>query len=82
MKRYDREYQFAATAPRAGIIHPLIVLRQIHRDTKEVAVPGCLRTAKDELVSYMGTVNQAFQAFSAQEAEATVRADQQVRDAL
>lgn len=73
MKRYDKEYQFAATAPRDGIIHPLVVLQQIHRDTRDVLVPGCLQTAKEELVNYMGAVNRAFQAFGAQEAEATVR---------
>ena len=73
MKRYDKEYQFAATAPRSGIIHPLVVLQQIHRDTKDVIVPGCLQTAKEELVNYMGAVNRAFRAFRAQESEGTIQ---------
>jgi hypothetical protein len=32
-----------------------------------------MRTAKNELIDYMGTVIRAFQAFGAQEADSTVR---------
>lgn len=73
MKRYDKEYQFAATASRTMLLHPLRVLQQIHVETKEVVVPACMQTAKNELVDYMGTVIRAFRAYEAQETDATIR---------
>lgn len=73
MKRYDKEYQFAATAPSTSIVHPVTVLQQIFMDTQEVVVPACMQTAKSELVNYMGTVIRAFLAFGAQEAKSTIR---------
>ena len=42
-------------------------------DTQQVAVPVCMRTAKNELIDYMGTVIRAFQAFGAQEDDIAVR---------
>jgi hypothetical protein len=73
MKLYDKEYQFAATAPRESIMHPMAVLERIFMDTRDAAVPACMQTAKEELVNYMGTVIRAFQAFGAEEAESTIR---------
>ena len=35
-------------------------------DTRAVPVPVCMRTAKTELVDYMGTVIHAFQAYNGQ----------------
>ncbi|HJR79239.1 MAG TPA: hypothetical protein VJ821_04135 [Anaerolineales bacterium] len=73
MNTYDKEYQFAATAPSASIAHPVTVLQQIFMDTQEVVVPACMQTAKSELVNYMGAVIRAFLAFGAQETESTIR---------
>ena len=73
MKSYDKEYQFAATVPRNGLDRPVIVLQQIFLDTKEVVVPACMQTAKNELTSYMGAVIRAFQAYMRVEPDATIR---------
>jgi hypothetical protein len=71
--RYDHSYQFAASASQSAIVRPVAELQQILMDTQEVAVPGCIRAAKHELINYMGTVIRAFGAFGAQEADSTVR---------
>lgn len=70
---YDNAYQFAATASRASLDRPVNTLKQIFMDTQEVIVPACMQTAKNELINYMGSVIRAFQAFGAQEADATIR---------
>lgn len=70
---YDHSYQFATSASRDAVVRPVAELQQILIGTQEVAVPVCLQTAKDELISYMGTVIRAFQAYGAQEPDATVR---------
>jgi hypothetical protein len=70
---YDNAYQFAATASRTSLDRPVNTLKQIFMDTKEVVVPACMQTAKNELINYMGAVIRAFQAFGAQEADATIR---------
>ena len=71
--RYDHTYQFATSASREAIVRPVAELQQILMDTQQVAVPVCMRTAKNELIDYMGTVMRAFQAFGAQEADIAVR---------
>jgi hypothetical protein len=74
MDRYDHTYQFATSASREAIVRPVAELQQILMDTQEVSVPLCMRTAKNDLIDYMGTVIRAFQAFGAQEADSAVRA--------
>ena len=69
MERFDHSYQFATSAAPDKIVRPLAELQQIMMDTQTVEVPGCLRTAKEDLVGYMGTVVQAFLAYQAQEAD-------------
>lgn len=69
---YDQVYQVAVTASRTSPDHPVNVLKQIFMDTQQVAVPACMRTAKDELLNYMGAVISAFQAYRAGEADAAV----------
>lgn len=71
--RYDHTYQFATSASQDAIVRPVGDLQQILMDTQDVAVPGCMQTAKDELIDYMGTVIRAFQAFGAQETDSAVR---------
>jgi hypothetical protein len=73
LKTYDDLYQVATTASRTAVPHPVIVLQQIFMDTQEVDVPACLRTAKNELLNYMGTVITAFQAFIATEKDPAIR---------
>ena len=70
---YDGVYQVAVTASRSAPDHPVNTLKQILMDTQEVDVPGCMQTAKNELVDYMGTVILAFDAYRAGQADATVR---------
>jgi len=72
-KRYDHVYQFATSASRTSLVYPITVLQQILMDTQEVVVPACMQTAKNELISYMRGVNQAFQAFGAGEAYTTIK---------
>ena len=69
---YDGVFQVAATASRTSPDHPVNTLKQIFMDTQEIIVPGCMQTAKNELINYMGTVISAFEAFRAGEADATV----------
>jgi hypothetical protein len=72
LKTYDQVFQVAVTASRASPDHPVNTLKQILMDTQEVTVPGCMQTAKKELINYMGTVILAFQAYRTGEADATV----------
>ncbi len=74
LKTYDGVYQVAATASRTSPDHPVNTLKQIFMDTQEVTVPACMKTAKNELIDYMGAVISAFQAYRAEESDATVRA--------
>jgi hypothetical protein len=73
VKRYDDVYQVATGAFQNSVVLPVTVLQQILMDTKEVAVPACMQTAKNDLIKYMGTVIRAFLAFEAGEPDATVR---------
>jgi len=73
LKSYDHAYQFAATASRTSLVRPVGTLQQILVDTKEVDVPVCMQTAKNELINYMGTVIRAFRAFGVGEEDATIR---------
>jgi hypothetical protein len=70
---YDGVFQVAVTASRTSPDHPVNTLKQIFMDTQQISVPACMKTAKNELLNYMGTVISAFQAYRAGEADATVR---------
>jgi hypothetical protein len=70
---YDRVYQSAINAPATLVDGPVVTMQQILMDTKEVVVPACMQTAKDELLNYMTVVIRAFRSFAALETEATVR---------
>ena len=72
--RYEDVYQVAISASPSSVVLPVSVLQQILMDTQQVAVPACMQTAKDELVNYMRTIIRAFDAYAAQEPDATVRA--------
>lgn len=72
LNTYDQVYQVATTASRTAPDHPVNTLKQIFMDTQQVPVPACMRTAKHELMNYMGTVISAFQAYRAGEADAAV----------
>ena len=73
MMRYDEVYVSATNGTRTSIDYPVTVLQQILMDTQAFDVPACMRTAKSELVNYMGDVVRAFQAFKAGEPDATVK---------
>ena len=70
---YDSAYQFAATASQSALTRPVQVLQEIAMDTEQLTVPACMNTAKNELVTYMGAVVRAFQAYMRAESNATVR---------
>jgi hypothetical protein len=72
LNTYDAQYQFTTTVYRRGLTAPVSKLQQIFMDTQAVAVPVCMQTAKNELLSYMGTVIRAFKAFGAEEEDATI----------
>jgi hypothetical protein len=72
-KAYDDLYQFTTSVHPDGLNPPVTKLQQIFMDTQAVSVPVCLRTAKEELLTYMGTVIRAFRAFAAGEEESTIR---------
>lgn len=72
-KRFDHVYQFTITASRDSVVLPLAALQQILMDTKDVGVPACMQTTKEELIHYMRTVNQAFQAYGSGEGDAAIR---------
>ena len=72
LKTYDQVFQVATTASRTAPDHPVNTLKQILMDTQEVTVPACMRTAKKELINYMGTVILAFDAYRAGQADAKV----------
>jgi len=71
--RYEDVYQVAISASPSSVVLPVSVLQQILMDTQQVAVPPCMQTAKNELVNYMRTIIRAFDAYAAQEPDATVR---------
>jgi hypothetical protein len=73
VNRYDDVYQVATDAPPDSVVIPVTVLQQILMDTQQVVVPACMRIAKSELVSYMGTVIRAFLAYSVEETNTMVR---------
>ena len=70
---YDHTYQFATSVSQNAVVRPVADLQQILMDTQQVPVPVCMRTAKNDLIDYMGTVVHAFQAYGAQEPDANVR---------
>ena len=72
LKHYDDVYNSAASGTRTSLTYPITVLQQILVDTQQIAVPACMQTARNELISYMGTVIQAFQSYTAGEEEFTV----------
>ena len=72
LNTYDQVYQVATTAARSAPDHPVNTLKQIFMDTQQVPVPACMRTAKHELISYMGAVISAFDAYRSGEADAAV----------
>jgi hypothetical protein len=72
-KTYDAQYQFTTTVSRTELAIPVSMLEQISIDTKAVAVPACLQTAKNELLNYMGSVNGAFRTYMAAEKDPRIR---------
>ena len=70
---YDHSYQFATSVSRNAIVRPVNELQQILMDTQDVPVPACMRTVKEELISYMDIVIRAFLTYGAQESDAAVR---------
>jgi len=74
MKRFDDVYVSATDNPsQTAIIYPVAVLQQILVDTQQVAVPACMRTAKNELINYMQSVVRAFEAYSANKPDTTIK---------
>jgi hypothetical protein len=74
MRMYDDVYVSAAAAPsRGSTIYPVSVMQRILMDTQQIDVPACMRTAKSELIGYMGDAIRAFHAYEAQEDNATVK---------
>ena len=69
---YDRLYQVAVTASRTMPDHPVNTMKQVMMDTQEVDVPRCVRAAKTELLSSMGTVILAFDEYRAGKEDASV----------
>lgn len=72
LKTYDQVFQVVTTASRTAPDHPVNTLKQILMDTQEIAVPACMRTAKNELLHYMGTVILAFDAYRSGEADTQI----------
>lgn len=70
---FDHSYQFATSATPDSIVRPVAELQQILMDTLAYPVPICMRTAKNELISYMGAVVRAFLAYGAQESDLAFR---------
>jgi predicted PurR-regulated permease PerM len=73
LNRYEDVYQVAISASPRSVVLPVSVLQQILMDTQQVAVPSCMQSAKGELLNYMRTIIRAFDAYAAQEPDATVR---------
>lgn len=69
---YDNLFQVAATASRTTLDRPVLEMQRIHLDTRELAVPACMQTAKDDLLNYMATVVRAFRAWEAGEPDTTI----------
>ena len=73
LNRYEDVYQVAISASPDSVVLPVSVLKQTVMDTQQVSVPGCLGSAKNELVEYMKIVIKAFDAYAAREPDSTVR---------
>jgi hypothetical protein len=72
LKSYDHLYQVASTTSQTSYQPPVLVMQQIQVDTQEIAVPACMQTAKNELISYMETVIRAFRTWGAGGETATI----------
>lgn len=73
LNRYEDVYQVAISASPNSVVLPVSVLKQVLMDTQQVVVPSCMQSAKGELLDYMRTIIRAFDAYAAQEPDATVR---------
>jgi len=73
LDRYEDVYQVAISASPDSVVLPVSVLKQTVMDTQQVSVPGCLESAKHELLEYMKIVIKAFDAYAARESDSTVR---------
>ena len=73
LDRYEDVYQVAISASPDSVVLPVSVLKQTVMDTQQVYVPGCLESAKHELLEYMKIVIKAFDAYAARESDSTVR---------
>lgn len=73
MRMYDNIYIPATAGTRTSLTYPLVALQQILEDTRRVEVPACLRTAKNELAGYMGSVIRAFEAFTDGQPDAAIQ---------
>jgi hypothetical protein len=73
LKSYDDLAQVATTASRTTLDYPVNGLKQIFLDTQELDVPVCMRSARQELTTYMGIVIQAFLAYRDGEPDTTIR---------
>jgi hypothetical protein len=73
LDRYEDVYQVAISATPDSVVLPVSVLKQTVMDTQQMPVPGCMQSAKNELVEYMKIVIKAFDAYAAREPDSTVR---------
>jgi hypothetical protein len=73
VKQYDEVYMSAASGTPEALNYPITVMEQILVDTQQVDVPACMRTARQELLDYMGNVIRAFRAYESGQGDETVR---------
>ena len=70
---YDHTYRFATRVARNAVVRPVADLQLILMDTRGLDVPGCMQTAREELIDYMDAVIRAVLADGAQARDSTVR---------
>ena len=73
LKSYDDLAQVATTATRTSLDYPVNGLKQIFLDTRELDVPVCMQSTRQELTTYMEIVIQAFLAYRDGKPDATIR---------
>ena len=70
---YDLAFQATRGVSAPMLMGPITQMEQVLIDTREVAVPACMQTAKIELVTAMEDTIRAFLAYLEQKPEATVQ---------
>ena len=73
LTQFDLVYQSIPSRTPVMIIGPMTQMQQILMDTKETAIPACMQTARNELITAMETLIRALLAIMESQPETTIQ---------